>query len=78
MLKILMLISDDINAVNRYCALISSDAEIDNAVIVVNSDVMDNRDEIEVAVAVNHRDACRDVRFACRDVRKDSQNRGSK
>ena len=47
MLKILMLISDDINAVNKYCALISSDAEIDNAVIVVNSDVMDNRDEIE-------------------------------
>ena len=47
-MKILMMISDDINAVNRYCALISSDAEIDNAVIVVvNSDVMDNRDEVE-------------------------------
>ena len=50
---------------NRYCALISSDAEIDNAVIiVVNSDVMDKtrRDEaVEThqvtSAAVNYHDA---------------------
>ena len=56
---------NDINAVDRYCALISSDAEIDNAVIVVvNSDVMNNRDEIEAvethqvtSAAVNYHDA---------------------
>ena len=46
---------------------------IDNAVIVVvNSDVMDNRDEVEVSVAVNHHDA------SSHNVLKNSQNRGSK
>ena len=43
----------------------------DIAVIVVNSDVMDNQDEIEVTVAVNHHDACS-------DILKNSQTRGSK